>query len=356
MRHIPLLQKRVLLFFVVIILLVLNLSFLNKPKTHVLASEDASDEWPMLLQNPARTGFSTSEAPDSPQLRYIVNYTRRHNDPSSPIFFNGRLIMAGGYSNNSLYAINASTGSLLWTSPLTFLSDATPASDADWVVIPSDDRNLYCINSTDGSLRWTFPIEHGAAKPSPLIVDGVVYYPGVTYYSDLMKGQNKGYLYAISLTEMENDTTPRLIWKTFLNCSHVTPPAYNDNRIFLAYSPYESGIGYYACLNATDGTYIWKHETGFGFDRTPFTVDDGRLFYRGSFCFNETTGEMLWDTRGKVSGRFGTSPAIANGRLYAGTIGDYRDDPYFYCLNASNGEVMWEHLLDENCFSSPAVA
>lgn len=86
---------------------------------------------------------------------------------SRPTFSNG--IIYSGFSDGSVVAINASTGTPLWEVSLNKNGrfkdiDATPVIDADHIYINSYDDKLYCLSKTNGSIIWKYPTG-GATAP-----------------------------------------------------------------------------------------------------------------------------------------------------------------------------------------------
>jgi outer membrane protein assembly factor BamB len=344
-----------------------------------LTSSDASpdiDWWPMFQHDVAHTGYSSANAPDTGETRFIVNYTESHETYASPIIVADRLIIPGGYySNFSIYCVNATSGRFLWGASESFFSDATPAAYANRIVIPSSSApeggHLYCFDGDNGTLVWKFYFTEGGYGnlPSPIIHDGVVFFSsGTTGVS-----QQRGSMFALSLFDMENATTPKTIWKKSLNSIVTTSPAYSNGRILVGYttygeSPSYEGDSYIASLNATDGSLVWSYlvEKVYYDLRSSPTVVDGKVFF-GSYgivyCLNESSGELLWKTELANTDIY-ASPAVAYGRLYVGTL-SFKGSPdipaVFACLNSSTGEIIWKHQLqmypdDESPASSPAVA
>jgi outer membrane protein assembly factor BamB len=325
----------------------------------------------MFQHDVAHTGCSSSTAPDVAETRFIVNYTLGHQSYASPIVIADRLIIPGGYSNFSIYCINATIGRLLWTASESFFSDATPATYANRIVIPSSSAPaggyLYCFDSDNGTLVWKFYFTEGGYgnMPSPIIQDGVVFFSsGTTGVS-----QQRGNMFALSLFDMENVTTPKVIWKKSLNSIGTTSPAYSNGKILLGYTTYSEstssvGDSYIVSLNATDGSLVWSYlveNVYYGLHSSP-TVVDGKVFfgsYGTVYCLNESSGELLWNTVVGTTDIYASS-AVADGKLFVGTLERKSPDvpAVFACLNASTGDLIWNNTLgyDETLPSSPAVA
>jgi outer membrane protein assembly factor BamB len=363
-----------------IVILLLAQLVLNAGKTSAIALEEVAsqlpevDWWPMFQHDPVHSGYSDTTAPNDSETRFIVSYTSSHTGCASPIVVNGKLIVpggsaAGGY-NYSLYSINASSGKLLWRSALSFFSDATPAASGDRVVIPSSDGYLYCFDIADGVLIWKYRVSDGGYGnlPSPVIVDGIVFHAvGTTSVA-----RERGQIYAISLSDMENATTPKLIWKRPLNSIATTSPAFSEGKILVGYTTWidltlSEGDSYVVSLNATNGAPIWSYlvEKVYYTLKSSPTIVDGEAFF-GSYgivyCLDESTGELLWKTELANTDIY-ASPAVAYGKLYVGTLSYKGPDvpAVFACLNSSTGELIWKHQMqmypdNESPVSSPAVA
>ncbi|MCK5117515.1 MAG: PQQ-binding-like beta-propeller repeat protein [Candidatus Aegiribacteria sp.] len=163
-----------------------------------------------------------------------------------------------------------------------------PRLNTDWYTYMQNDLHHGFSESpapTDNSILWTAPItgtEH--EFPTPVVVDGMVYYP-----------QDSG------------------------------------------------GEDLYA-LDAATGEVEWVF-TGTGDTDDAVTVKDGRLYTASDsiWCLDALTGEMIW-VFGDADGHGGT-PVVSNGRVYCSTF--YYNVLYLYCLDALTGVVIWsrEDLL-----------
>ena len=94
---------------------------------------------------------------------------------SSPAVVDGVVYM--GSQGGSIYAVNASNGSLLWnyTAVWSVVGDqSSPAVVNGIVYIGSDDHNVYALNATNGAKLWNFTTSY-IVDSSPTVIDGVVY-------------------------------------------------------------------------------------------------------------------------------------------------------------------------------------
>ena len=349
------------IFVIVLLFSLFMLNFGFYLKTARLAvSQGTSSDWLMLQKDCQHTGFSIDSAPNSTQLKFLVNHTDNHQS-SSPIIVGNKVIIAGGGSNYSLYALDSRSGKLLWNSQISFHTDATPAAYNNMVVIPSSNGYLYCFDVNNGNLIWKFRFTEGGYGnlPSPIIQNGVVYQgEGTTSIA-----KKRGSLYAISLFDLENETTPQLIWKHLLSSTYTSSATYSDGKILIGYVTHDPTDEYTVCLTATEGTILWEKRIGSRYSSP--TVVNGRIYFGSHetvYCLTESTGEIIWQSNiGNTD--FGGSPAIADKKLYVGTLSRKGPDSpaIFVCLNISNGNLIWQYQLDlrgneENANSHPAIA
>lgn len=96
---------------------------------------------------------------------------------SSPAVING--VVYVGSNDQNLYALNATTGDKIWSYTTGGQIASSPAVANGIVYVGSD--NVYALDATTGALLWLAPIESGS---SPAIANGVVYigsYDGSVY-------------------------------------------------------------------------------------------------------------------------------------------------------------------------------
>jgi len=100
---------------------------------------------------------------------------------------------------------------------------------------------------------------------------------------------------------------------------------------------------------------LWTYTTGgSGVDHSSPAVADGKV-YVGSldfkvYCLNASTGSLIWSYT--TGGYVLSSPAIADDRVYLGSL-DFK----VYCLNASTGSLIWNYTTGNGITrSSPAVS
>jgi outer membrane protein assembly factor BamB len=115
-------------------------------------------------------------------------------------------------------------------------------------------------------------------------------------------------------------------------------------------------------VNASTGVKLWQHIVGKGGGSSP-AVADGRV-YIGSYdwcvfpppydvwgvltCLDAEKGYQLWNYTTKQL--ILSSPAIADGNVYVGSF-----DNHTYCFDAITGRLIWNYTTDGVVRSSPAI-
>ncbi len=155
----------------------------------------------MFRAGATRSGYTSDTLPDEPTLRWVY---RAADEPAPAWPTRNRLafdrafqpIVAGGVlyfgssADDKVYALDASSGEVLWT----FFTDApvrfAPAAWKDRLFVASDDGHLYCLSADRGELIWKRRggprndmllgndrmISRWPARGGPVVVDDVVYF------------------------------------------------------------------------------------------------------------------------------------------------------------------------------------
>jgi parallel beta-helix repeat protein len=139
---------------------------------------------------------------------------------SSPTIVDNVLYI--GSTDEKIYALQASDGTLLWNYTTLGAVYSSPAVADGIVYIGSVDSNVYALNATTGTVIWSFTTG-GEVFSSPAVVDGIVYI-----------GSNDSKLYAL------NASSGELIWSyTIENIVWIPPassPAIADGKLFVGSS------------------------------------------------------------------------------------------------------------------------
>jgi outer membrane protein assembly factor BamB len=199
---------------------------------------------------------------------------------------------------------------------------------------------VYALDALTGANIWTHNMTVGD--------DGACSTPAVAYGNVYVSTQTQ--LFALSAT------TGVPIW-AFSNSGETSSPAVADGAVYVQGSA--DGISCYIyALNATSGSSIWNYTLGGGPSSNYYdspAVADGKV-YAGSYntgkvyALNVSTGALIWSYQ--TGSSVYSSPAAADGRVYIGSA-----DHAIYALNATTGTQIWNYTTGNWIgFSSPAVA
>ena len=114
----------------------------------------------------------------------------------------------------------------------------------------------------------------------------------------------------------------------------------------IVYYPSNFGTDSLYALDAATGEIIWKYRVGYTDDAV--TVYDGRVYSASDslFCFDALTGERIWAS-GDADNK-GSTPVVLDGKVYCGTayhMSSYPDTSYVVCLNAVDGSTIWTRTI-----------
>ena len=256
---------------------------------------------------------------------------------NTPYFFTDPAVVNGvvyaGSADGKLYALNATTGALVW-SYSTGSSIYDPPTVANGIVYFSSDK-LYALDTSTDTLLWSYTNSTTSYFSSPVVANGILYV-----------GSDK--LYAF------NALTGASVWSYSIGSGFGSPAVAN-------------GI-VYACTNKTlyalgalAGTLKWQHSVGLEISSSP-AVANG-LVYLNTFhqliALNAQGGKLLWVFhKGSFKSRHiipSFSPlVVANGVAYV----DYADGhgDWLYAVDVTTGNQLWSHYKKDIRASYPMVA
>ncbi len=309
--------------------------------------------WPEFHSDPCHTGYNRNEFLLGPVTvgNLTLDWQYATGDMllySSPAVVNG-VVYVGSYDKN-LYALNATTGALIWKYTTGGVVLSSPAVVNGVVYVGSDDNNVYALNAATGALLWKYTAD-GGVESSPTVVNGVVYVGanGNRKYS--------GEVYALSAV------TGAQVWEHESGGSaELSSPAVVNGVVYIGYFN-----GALDALNAATGELLWEYATGYGFvggTTISPTVANGLVYTPGFDTLNElgrfdaldaATGELVWRFTANDNEAVASSPAVANGVVYVGTIASDHSGSLL-AFDATTGAPRWGRSFTSGFLSSPAVA
>jgi outer membrane protein assembly factor BamB len=273
----------------------------RKPK----ATDHPMDDrfaWPDFGYDKARTRYLPLKTPLRPPFVSQWRVTGRVLIEFPPVLCGRALYLQK--NNGALYKISRLTGRVRWKTKVGYLAASSPAcaGRSVYAVVLARGKGIkggrvMALDAKNGRVRWSRKLP-SRAESSPLVASGRLYF-----------GTEDGTVYA---------------------------------------------------LRARDGAVRWRYKAD-GAVKGALALSQGRLFfgdYGGKVhAIRQRDGSPIWETSsagsafGLKAGRFYSTPAIAYGRVYIGSL-----DGFVYSLAASNGKLAWRHRTGSYVYSSPAVA
>ena len=277
------------------------------------------------------------------------------NLEDSPIYANGIVYMV--MTDGSLKAYNATTGTLKWQylPPVGFPMYSSPLVDpvANMVffgTVPNFDPGapspFYALNASTGVLLWS------------VILPGDEYgFPSLAFQTIYVGSTHEG---GPGTLEAIDEITGRIAWQQNIN-SGVWGSVAVDTGKNVVFTGVGNPANMIVAYNAHTGSTIWQFavpNSGPDQDVGSGVTVSGGLVYANSkngniYALDENTGTLSWTTPvGTPTGEDVSTQAIAlNGVLYVGS-----GDKNLYAINASTGAILWKTATGGTIDSSAAIA
>ncbi len=347
-------------------------------------------DWAMHGYNPTGISASPSTLPNQNTTSWISDLPGA-TVWSYPIEAEGRVFLgAGGHLN----AWNETDGTFLWN----FKAPDQPgyprnaAADNGMVFFgtaePGGYGSIYALNASTGELIWNFTTQ-GEIR-APIVAEGRLYFgdeisppPAKIRCLNATTGvqiweyatQDKGIIVATANGKIfatcghwETAANARIYCLDMYNGTHVWNV--NVNRDMTGGISVASGKVYVTvgnenancivlALNASDGSEIWGNNYSNGYaGRT--AVADGKLFVgmggsgRGVYALNETDGSEIWTFPFPSGSGPRGGPVIGGNKVF---FAMYDPANLICALNTTNGSMVWSYQLAGGVHSwSSAVA
>jgi len=297
----------------------------------------------MFRGNPQHTGVYDAKA-QFPVQKERWRFRTGNVNRSTPAVANGTVYV--GSNNGNLYAIDAKTGALNWVTLLGGEISSSPAVAEDLVFI-GNDAGITALKSKSGDRQWTvatgelvpFARRWDYFQSSPTYVEGVVYI-----------GSGDGNIYSLDAK------TGAVKWTYKTEGRVRTSPAVADGVVYCG-----SMDGNLYALDAKSGQLKWKFKTqGNSFfplgevQSTP-AVADGTVYFGSRdgnlYAVDVATGQKKWAYSHEGSWCI-SGPAVWQGLVFAGSS----DGQFVNAVDAKTGQEKWRFKTPARVFTSPAVA
>jgi eukaryotic-like serine/threonine-protein kinase len=289
-------------------------------------------EWPVWKGNERWDSFSSGPAPNSADLKWIVNAPGAASGRYYPCAANGKVYI---YSGRIMQAFDGQTGELVWNVTYPVTVSGPTKIDATHMVAGS-----ICFNPDTGAQIWQ-------ATPVPSPLTGLNYtfatspdFRSAGGYSSTYKMYfQHGYAWNFS----DPSKPPVLQWDIsntlFGNFEFESVGTTTNGTGVVIYHGDTVVYG----INVNNGKVLWTAQTSGGYNSYQGCYYDG-AFYKGlidgSFwAINATDGSIMWTYPNNMwYTNFGCSCAAAYGMVY-----EIRADGTFFAFNAKNGDVVWTY-------------
>jgi outer membrane protein assembly factor BamB len=251
----------------ILLLTILLSTFIFVPL--VVATFSTNDDWPTFQHDASHSGSSTSNVPLTNQSLWI--FTTGDKVEGSPVVANGAVYV--GSEDGYFYALNAYNGSLLWRYN-TYGPIQSAATVVDGVVYFGGFHShaVFALNASTGELIWNSPTTSNYPNKisSTTVANGLVY---VEINNDGFGGELRAL----------NASTGSLVWKYDPSSWLSTSPALYGDKLYVGLSDQ------IVALDANSGSVEWNYlvmrtgpsaNTGDGAysGYSSLTVSDGLLY------------------------------------------------------------------------------
>lgn len=241
----------------------------------------------------------------------------------------------GGARNNFLAAPEWNPTGLtlkeIWKAPIGEIW-ASPVMAGESLYVGSGDGNFYSMDAATGKIEWKVSL--GVRMEStPCLHRNVAYV-----------GSDTGVLFAINLRNGS------LLWKKSLGEYIRSSPYCDGANVYAGTISPEKKSGMLSALSLQNGSTVWKRSMGPVFSSP--VVDQDRIFAGSDdeqfYCLDTSNGAVIWQTG--LSGKIRSTAALSRDFLYVGGFGDV-----LYKIRRATGEIVWRSADAGSMYSSPAA-
>jgi len=286
-----------------------------------------TDWWPMLSHDTARTGYSTSSAPDHDIPLWVSTLPHDTTD-SSPVVTDGKLFIG------TVEDANADSHPLrMHTTDLGSLLASSSASHQHQPTKSRQGFGVECLDVTTGELLWYTPV-NSSFYTAPAVANGMVY---------VLCGnedQTDEPIYCL------DETTGAVIWSRMVGNPFYSAPIAALGNVYLLVFDWGDLQGKVLCLNGATGATVWTYQLGadeLSMYSSPI-VSDAKVyvttFNEGNSighisCLDANTGGVAWSVSEDLFDPATSSPSLSNGTLFVPGIGIHYPD------YTTHGMVKW---------------
>ena len=201
-----------------------------------------------------------------------LQLTGQYSFSSAPTASGGVVYVGGAGGGGTLYAVDETSGQILWTGTVMNGDDSSPAVSSNGVYVSYACEQAYDFSPTSGSLIWHHDTDcEGGGGETPVLYDGSLYVRDNFSMAPAV-------LSATSGAQTGNFTG-------------TAPPAFDNSLEFTLDN------GTLTATQLSTGTTLWTQQADGTLDSAPIVVG-GEVYVGGSSglvaAFDENTGEETW--------------------------------------------------------------
>ena len=276
-------------------------------------------EWPQFQGDASFTRFSAGPAPNAPDIMWKTNITGIQSYITA---FDGKVFAA---NSTTIFALDEKTGIIIWNTTV-------PAPGRWPTAYKIDDTHMVigksCLDPETGSILWT----------SDNFTANAAFFAVSTYSPEekMFYTKTESVVQAWDFSNPSNP--PTLAWETYVSggASVGSGVQYGDGIVFPgSFEPHQMA------LDAKTGDVLWDVQTKSGMIFAG-AYCQGKFIRGGPFdntlyCFNATTGEIMWVFNpGTYDGYWGTGLAAGYGMIYG-----LNKDGHLYAVDVDTGKLVW---------------
>ncbi len=277
-------------------------------------------DWYTYMANDCHTGYSESPAPVDNTILWSAPITGDYHEFPTPVVVDGIVYYPQDSSGDSLYALDAATGEVIWTYRTGYTDDAVTVKNG--LLFTASD-SLWCLDALTGERIWANGDATCAASTPAVHNDAV-------FSCSNSSSSNTTTVYSL------NTETGAVNWTVTVSGYAASCLTVWNDMLFM---PTWHGPLY--AFNLSDGTEIWQNSdspSGY-WDSSPVIVESF-LYILGddskARAIDPLSGSSIWETNITPGTYLSATPAFHNDRLY---FGDQVNS--FHCLDALSGSFTW---------------
>lgn len=340
-------------------------------------------DWPTYMQNYQNHGYSESPAPLDNTILWTASVTGDVHEFPTPVVVDGMVYYPSNSGTDSLYALDAGTGELIWKQRVGGVSDDAATVLDGRIYIASD--SIFCFDSLSGERFWASGDADWTGS-TPVVMEGKVFcgtadqseFTSTIYSLNSSTGMQiwskplSGYTASCISVWNEmifvptfNDWNPTPLYALNAETGDVVWENSDNSAGYWDSSPvvvngviYINGVdGIARGIDAVSGSTVW--ESVVGYTTATSAYHEGRLYFANDFptasyhSLDALSGVSIWTTSGSQHG----SSAIADGVVFYGDNINRPEYSSIVALDCATGSEIWSYSADSSVWiaGSPSI-